>query len=49
MYDINDLWVEQESLDQFGLVADELSQTVNVIARSKVARLCAQYDQHLVF
>jgi len=49
IYDINDLWVEQESLDRFGLVANELSQTVNVIARSKVARLCAQYDQHLVF
>ena len=49
MYDINQLWVEQESLEQFGLVAEDLSQTVTVIDRSKVVHLCAQYDQHLVF
>ena len=49
MYDINQLWVEQQSLDQFGLMATDLSQTVTVIDRSKVASLYAQYDQHLVF
>ena len=49
MYDINELWVEKESLDRFSLVADQLSQTVKVIARGQVAQLCAQYDQHLVF
>ena len=49
MYDINEIWVEQESLDVFGIAVDELSQAVTVIARSKIAHLCAQYDQHLVF
>jgi tRNA 2-thiouridine synthesizing protein C len=49
MYDINELWVEQESLDFFGISVDELSQTVTVIARSNIAQMCAQYDQHLVF
>jgi tRNA 2-thiouridine synthesizing protein C len=49
MYDINELWVEQESLDLFGIAVDQLSQSVTVIARSNIAQLCAQYDQHLVF
>tara|TARA_B110000967_G_scaffold160291_1_gene166134 strand:- start:100 stop:450 length:351 start_codon:yes stop_codon:yes gene_type:complete len=49
MYDINEIWVEQESLDLFGISEDELSQSVTVITRSNIAQLCAQYDQHLVF
>ena len=49
MYDIHQLWVEQQSLEQFGLLATDLSQTVTVIDRSKVASLYTQYDQHLVF
>jgi tRNA 2-thiouridine synthesizing protein C len=49
MYEINELWVEQESLDQFGLMVDDLSQAVKVINRSQLSQLCAQYDQHLVF
>jgi tRNA 2-thiouridine synthesizing protein C len=49
MYDINEIWVEQESLDLFGISEDELSQSVTVITRSNIAQLCAQYNQHLVF
>ena len=49
MYEINELWVEQESLDYFGLMVDELSQPVKVINRAQVSQLCAQYHQHLVF
>jgi tRNA 2-thiouridine synthesizing protein C len=49
MYEISDLWVEQESLDQFGLMVDDLSQPVKVINRAHVSQLCSQYDQHLVF
>ena len=49
IYDINEIWVEQESLDLFGISEDELSQSVTVITRSNIAQLCAQYDQHLVF
>ena len=49
MYDVNDLWVEQESLDQFGLAIDDLSQTVKVVTRIHLGQLCAQYHQHLVF
>ena len=49
MYDINELWIEQESLDQFGLTKEDLSQPVNVISRAKVSDLCSQYDQHMVF
>lgn len=49
MYDINQLWVEQESLDYFGLTQEDLSQQVQLIDRSNVAQLCAQFDQHLVF
>ena len=49
MYEINELWVEQESLDYFGIMVDELSQPVKVINREQVSQLCAQYHQHLVF
>ena len=49
MYEINELWVEQESLDYFGIMVDELSQPVKVINRAQVSQLCAQYHQHLVF
>jgi tRNA 2-thiouridine synthesizing protein C len=49
MYDINEIWVEQESLDLFGISEDELSQSVTLITRSNIAQLCSQYDQHLVF
>lgn len=49
MYDITELWVEQESLDQFGLGTSDLNQAVNVISRAKVSLLCSQYNQHLVF
>ena len=49
MYDINQLWVEQESLDQLGLTEQDLSQKVRLIDRCAVAQLCAQFDQHLIF
>ena len=49
MYEINEIWVEQESLDYFGIMVDELSQPVKVINRAQVSQLCAQYHQHLVF
>ena len=49
MYEINELWVEQESLDYFGIMVDELSQPVKVINRAQVSQLCAQYHQHVVF
>jgi len=49
MYDITELWVEQESLDLFSLLVSDLSQKVNVIPRAKVSLLFSQYDQHLVF
>ncbi|MDC9719851.1 MAG: sulfurtransferase complex subunit TusC [Gammaproteobacteria bacterium] len=49
MYDINHLWVEQESLQKLGLTPDQLSLPVKVLPRSDIAQLCAQYDQHMVF
>jgi len=49
MYDINELWVEQESLQQLGLTVEQLSQPVKLILRKDVASLLAKFDQHLVF
>jgi tRNA 2-thiouridine synthesizing protein C len=49
IYDISELWVEQESLDLFSLLVSDLSQKVNVIPRAKVSLLFSQYEQHLVF
>ncbi len=49
IYDIDELWVEQESLDRLGLLKEDLSQPVKVISRAKVSDLCSQYDQYLVF
>jgi tRNA 2-thiouridine synthesizing protein C len=49
MYDISQLWVEQESLQAFGLVTEQLSQPVKLISRHQIAELWAKYDQHLVF
>jgi len=44
LYDVNELWVEQESLDRRGLCADALAVPVRTLPRSEVARLLSAQD-----
>jgi tRNA 2-thiouridine synthesizing protein C len=44
MYDVNALWVEQESLDRRGLCAEALAVPVRTLARSEVASLLLAQD-----
>ena len=48
MYDIEELWVEKESLEKFGVTQDDLNHKVNVIKRDEVASFCRKFNQHLV-
>ena len=49
MYDIDELWVETESLQELGLQLEQLSQPVKLIGRQQLSELWSKYDQHLVF
>jgi tRNA 2-thiouridine synthesizing protein C len=49
MYDIEELWVETESLQELGLQVEQLSQPVKLICRQQLSELWSKYDQHLVF
>ena len=49
MYDIEELWVEKESLEKVGVTQDDRSHKVNVIKRDEVASFCRKFNQHLVF
>ena len=49
MYDVEKLFVEKESLDERGLVEDDLLVDVEVIARDAVKPLVDQHDVVLSF
>ncbi len=44
IYDVNDIYVEVESLQERGLIIDDLSLSVHKVQRNKIADLMKQYD-----
>jgi len=44
IYDVNDIYVESESLQQYGLTVADLSLPVEIIKRSEIASLMKEYD-----
>ena len=44
IYDVHDLYVEIESLQERGLSVDDLSLSVHKVQRNKIADLMKQYD-----
>ncbi|SDK37680.1 tRNA 2-thiouridine synthesizing protein C [Ferrimonas sediminum] len=49
MYDIEQIWVCQESLQQRGLVADDLMMPVNVLTRQQLTQQLNGTEQVLTF
>ena len=47
LYDVNDLYVEIESLQYYGLISDDLCLPVKLLERKKINPLFCQY--HVIF
>lgn len=47
LYDINDLWVERESMTARGVASDALSQPAKPIASAEIAALVSSFDRML--
>ncbi|CAI8777848.1 tRNA 2-thiouridine synthesizing protein C [Methylocaldum szegediense] len=44
LYDVEDVWVERESLEARGLTEEDLVIPVGVVERADIARLSAEHD-----
>ncbi len=49
MYDINDLWVPQEALDELSLTPDKLLEGVKCLPAAELPALLARHEQVLTF
>lgn len=49
MYDINDLWMPQEALDELSLTPDHLREGVKCLPAAELPALLARHEQVLTF